>query len=321
MVAPAAYAQSDDLAPITLDAADVDGWTAGTTVRDETWDVADQNAPDAASILSWYETRFTRDDGQEVLTSRASTARGDGADAYVANLRHNALAQAPIEVGALGHDALAWRERDTASALARSGNVTVELHLSGLSDADPVGDDQIVGWLAQMIDRSDPAPAPAAVDWRQLLPDQPAAWNFLLDAGQVGSDWLPRSGLELRSSGDEGQLDEVSASRSFARSGAFRRTLTSTATVYRSFDAASAGMTSAGEQIDAPALGEAAAAFRHTEAGGEDAPTVTYSVDVRRGSVVMSTQEIGVAWSLDSPDEVFALAAALDTRSAEQLSP
>lgn len=80
-------------------------------------------------------------------------------------------------------------------------------------------------------------------------------------------------------------------------------------------------MTSPGEQIDAPALGEAAVAFRQSEAGGEEAPSVTYSVDVRRGSMVMSTQETGVAWSLDSPDEVFALAAALDAQAAQQPSP
>jgi hypothetical protein len=319
--APAADAQSDALAQIALGAADVDGWTAGPALRDETWDVADQNAPDTPSLLSWYESRFTRDDGQEVLTSRVSTARGEVADAYLATLRHNALGQTPIQVGGLGHDALAWRERDTASALARIGDVTIELHVSGVSDADPVGDDQIVGWLAQMIDRSNAVPELAAVDWSQLMGDEPAPWNFVMDAGMVGSDWLPRSGLELRSSSDGGSIDSVSASRAFARSGPFRRTLTSTATVYRSPDAASARMSSPGAQIDAPQLGEAAAAFRASEAGGEDAPSVTYSVDVRRGSVVMSTRETGVAWSLDSPDELFALATTLDARSAQLISP
>lgn len=321
LVAPAAHAQWDDLAQITLGAADVDGWTPGPAVRDETWDSRDQDAPAVPSLLSWYETRFARDDGQQVLTSRVTTARGDVADGYVASVRHNALGQTPIQVDALGHEALAWRERDTATALARTGNVTVELHLSGVSDADPVGDDQIVGWLAQMIDRSEAAPQVAAVDWAHTLPDQPAPWNFVMDAGMVASDWLPRSGLELRSSSTAGDVDEVSASRSFGRSGAFRRTLTSTATAHRSLDAALAAMTSPGEQIDAPALGEAAVAFRQSEAGGQEAPSVTYSVDVRRGSMVMSTQETGVAWSLDSPGEVFALAAALDAQAAQQPSP
>jgi len=252
-----------------------------------------------------------------VLTSRASTARGDVAAAYLDLLRHTALGQTPIQLGELAHEALAWREHDTATALARSGNLTLELHLRGLTDADPVGDDQIVGWLGQMIDRADPAAELVDMDWTQLMPDEPAPWKFVMDAGMVGSDWLPKSGLELRSVGAAGQIDQVSASRSFARSGAFRRTLTSTATVYRSLEAAAPRMTGRGEQIDAPALGEAAAAFRETEIGDHDAPSVTYRVDVRRGSVVMSTEETGVAYSLDSPDEVFALAAALDANAAQ----
>ena len=173
----------------------------------------------------------------------------------------------------------------TAAALAQSGGVTLELHVSGVSDADPVADDQIVQWLSAMIARSDPAPSLEVVDWTQVLPDQPRAWSFVIDADLVGSDWVPRSGLELRSASEGAQIEQMSASRQFS---ARRR----------------------------------GRGLSRWEAGhGRDAPTVTYSVEVRRRSEVMSTQKTGGAWSLDSPDEVFALAALLDARSAQLTSP
>jgi hypothetical protein len=93
------------------------------------------------------------------------------------------------------------------------------------------------------------------------------------------------------------------------------------ATVFASADAAGAqGMHAEGTKIDAPQLGDASAAFRQVDSGDGDAPTVTYTLNVRRGSMVMSTQETGVTYSFDSPDEVFGMATALDGRAAQLLT-
>jgi hypothetical protein len=318
-------AQSDqasvpDLAQVALGADDADGWTPAQASRDEVWAVS-QAAPDAPGEIAWYETRFTRLDGQQELTTRATLARPDLADGYFAALRHNALGQTPISTQQSA-TALAWRERDTASAVARSGNLIVELHLHGLSDAAPVSDDQVAAWLSRLLERADAAPRGQPVDWSQLLPGQPLPWQFVLDDSLVGSDWQAETGLELSSREEPGgQVDSVSAAREFSRTGAFRRTLRSTVSVFGSADAASAvDMTEAGSAIDAPALGDAAAAFRLDEPGGREAPTFTYTVDVRRGSLIFSTEETGVAWSLDSPDELFVLASAVDAHAAQLLN-
>ena len=322
-----ARAQSDqgvpDLAQVALSAADVDGWTAGPAVRDEVWDV-DQSAtaPNAPSEVAWYETRFAQDGGEQ-LTTRATLLRADLADNYFQTLRHNALGQRQIpDVAALGDEALGWRERDTASAVARSGDLTLELHVTGVTDATSVSDDQVTGWMSRFIQRSDAAPRGADLDWTQLLPGQPSVWALVLDAGLTGSDWQQQTGLELSSIEEGGQVASVTAAREFARTGAFRRTLRSSATQFAVLDAASTtGMESEGTPIaDAPALGDATAAFRAATPGGREAPTVTYTIDVRRASLVLTTEETGVAWSLDSPDEAFALATAVDAQAAQLLS-
>src|SRR5690349_2986295 len=91
----AAHAQSNqgvpDLAQVALSPADVDGWTAGQATRDEVWDV-DQStvAPNAPSAVASYSTRFGGP-GNQQLTTRATLARDDLADAYFQTLRHNAL--------------------------------------------------------------------------------------------------------------------------------------------------------------------------------------------------------------------------------------
>jgi hypothetical protein len=76
-----------------------------------------------------------------------------------------------------------------------------------------------------------------------------------------------------------------------------------------------------GTPIDAPALGDAAAAFRAAEGSADhEAPTVTYTLDVRHANLVLSTVETGVAWSLDSPDELLGLATAADSHASQLLN-
>ncbi|MBV8714274.1 MAG: hypothetical protein JOZ65_04325 [Chloroflexi bacterium] len=325
-LAPVALAQTasgtPDLSQVALDPSSVTGWTPNMAVRDEVWDVPQSAAaPDAPSELAWYETRFTRDGGHEVLTTRATEARSDLADAYLQGLRHNALGQTPIQVGSVDSSRFGWRERDTATAVARPGSLTVELRLSGLLDADPVGDDQITTWLSDLLQRASDAPMGPVFDWTQALPNQPQPWMFVLDAGLVGSDWQQQTGLELSAREQDGQAASVIAAREFNRTGAFRRTLDSSATVFASDDAATQAMTGPGTAIDAPALGDDATAFRAAEGGvGHETPSVSYTVNVRRGDLVMTTQETGVAWSLDSPGEAFALASAIDARASQLLS-
>lgn len=309
-LAPGVHAQTDTFAP--------DGWTRGDSVRDENWDMTATGAPNAPSEVAEYETDFTRqmpDGVEQHLVTRASQARQDLSDAYFQNLQHDALGQTPIQVGQGG---FGWRERATATAATRVGNTLVlELHVDAVTDADPVSDDQVASWFAAFVGQ----PAPAATDWTQLLPDQPRAWQFLLDAGLVGGDWQQDTGLELRSREQSGQVQSVSAAREFSRPVPYQRTVTSTATVFGSASAAAAqGMNGDGTKIDAPSMGEASVAFRRTESGGGDAPTVTYDVRVRRGAIVMSTEETGVVWSLDAPDEAFGLAAALDAHAAQLLT-
>jgi hypothetical protein len=116
-------------------------------------------------------------------------------------------------------------------------------------------------------------------------------------------------------------VQSVSAAREFSRGGGYRRTLRSVATVYDSTaDASAQGMTAPGSPIDAPTLGDQATAFKATEAGDGDAPEVTYTVNVRHGPVVITTQETGVADSLDSPTEALALAQSADTRAVSLLA-
>ncbi|MBV9132188.1 MAG: hypothetical protein JO318_05800, partial [Chloroflexi bacterium] len=91
-LAPVVLAQTafgtPDLSQVALDPSSVTGWTPDVAVRDEVWDVPQSAAaPDAPSELAWYETRFTRDGGHEVLTTRATEARSDLADAYLQGLR------------------------------------------------------------------------------------------------------------------------------------------------------------------------------------------------------------------------------------------
>jgi hypothetical protein len=324
----AAYAQTaggvPDLGAIALDPMTVLGWTPDRATRDEVWDVPQSAAaPDAPSELASYETRFTRDDGQEVLTTRATQSRADLADAYFQAMQHSALGQTPISfrnVGSLSPSAFGWRERDMATALARPGPLILDLHLTGLTDSDRVADDQIATWLSQMLQRASQAPVAPPFDWGEVFPTQPQVWTFVLDAGLVGSDWQQQTGLELKSDVDGGQTT-LTATREFSRTGAFRRTLDSTASVFASADAAAQAMSGPGDAIDAPALGDASAAFKAAEGGtGHDTPMVTYTVYVRRGTMLMTTQETGVSYSLDSPGEAFALAGATDAHATQLLN-
>jgi hypothetical protein len=325
LLGQAAYAQVDqnvpDLAQVALSPADVDGWTPGASMRDEVWNV-DQSAaaPNAPSAVAVYQTRFALDSGQQ-LTTQAMLMRADLAVTYFSTLTHNGLGQTPIQgVAPLGHDALGWRELDNLSAVARSGDVILQLHVSGLTDAAVVSDDQVTAWLSRLIQRLDAAPRGPAFDWTQLMAGQPNVWSLVLDAGLAGDDWQQQTGLELTSTYQAGQVASVSATREFDRTGAVSRTLRSSASVFPSPDAASAsGMAGDGTSIDAPALGDEASAFRAARPGGREAPTVTYTINVRHGSVVLTTEETGVAYSLDSPDEAFALATAADAHATQFL--
>jgi hypothetical protein len=320
--------RTPDLAQVALGQADVTGWQQVDAVRDETWDLNQAAAPAAASEAQWFQTRFARqlaDGSQQTLTTRATQGRPDLASAYFRSLQHNAFGQTPIALPSLGDQTLGWWETigatRTATAASEIGNVTLELHLNGVNATADVSDDQVAAWLGQLVERANTAPN-TIVDWSQLLPDQPQPWQFVLDQAGVGVDWDQQTGLELTAHvTNGGQVDQVSAAREFDRSGAYKRSLTSVASVYASAAAARGeAMTADGTALPAPSLGDAAAVSKSTEGNGPGAPEVTFVVDVRRGNLVQSTRETGVSWSLDSADETIALATTEDTQAASLLS-
>lgn len=328
---PVVEGQSASLAPdparVTLGQADLDGWTQTEALRAETWPVAAANAPDAPSQMYSFETQFTRqlpDGTQETLTTRATEGPADLRTARFQAMQHDAMGQTPIQVsdGAIGFWENVGNTR-TAGAAAQAGNLLVELHLTGVTAAAPVGDDQVASWLSSLTTRATSTPGAPPLDWSQVLSGGPLPSPLVLDQSTVGDDWDQQTGLQMTSQELGGAPTSVRASREFSRTGAYRRTLSSTATVYESTaDASNLGMTSPGKAIDAPALGDQATAFRATDGGDAgEAPEVTYTVNVRHGPVVITTRETGVAYSLDSPDEVVGLATAADSRATPLLSP
>lgn len=315
-VAPAAHAQTAiDLSQIPLAAADLQGWSQTQALRDETWDVgASAEAPQAPSATATYQTTFTR--GDETLSSHVTEASADVTAADFQQLQHNAVGQTPISLAHIGDAAFGfWESAGStrrASAAARVGNLIVDVQVSGVTADQPVGDDQIASWLSRMATQ---AAAPITpFDWTQV----PKAWPLLMDQSTVGTDWAQDTGLELTADELGGQTQSVSAVRAFKRLGPeYQRTLTSIATVFPSADVASAdGMGGPGSAIDAPSLGDQATAFKANVPGGRDAPTVTFTINVRHGAVVLTTQETGVTWSLTSPAEVETLAGLADMRAA-----
>jgi len=331
-LAPVALAQpaprTPDLAQVALGQADVAGWQQVDAVRDETWDLNQAAAPASPSVAQWFQTRFARqlaDGTQQTLTTRATQGRPDLASAYFRSLQHNALGQTSIALPSLGDQTVGWWETigatRTANAASQIGDVTLELHVNGVNAVADVSDDAVAAWLSRLVERANAAPN-TVVDWSQLMPDQPQPWQFVLDQTGVGGDWDQQTGLELTghlTSG--GQVDRVSAAREFDRTGAYKRSLTSVASVYASAAAARGeAMTADGSALAAPSLGDAAAVFKSTEGNGPDAPEVTFVVDVRRGNLVQSTRETGVSWSLDSPDETIGLATTADVQAAGLLA-
>lgn len=326
-VVPAAHGQGQgpvDLSQIPLGASDLDGWTQTQAVRDETWDLAvSGQAPAAPSATSSYQTSFTR--GDLTLVSRATAAPADITSTRFQLLQHNAVGQTPTSLTPVGDASFGyWEDIGTArrgTAVARIGNtLIVDVRVTGVTPDSAVSDDQIATWLTRMVNRSASSIAP--FDWTQALPQQPRPWPLLLDQPSVGSDWAQTTGLELTSNELGGQVQTITAARLFERVGPeYQRTLTSVATAYASPAAAAAqGMSGPGSSIDAPALGDQATAFQLNQPGGHDAPTVIYTIDARHGAVVLTTQEIGVTWSLDSPDEVTAFAQQADARATGVLS-
>jgi hypothetical protein len=276
-----------------------------------------------------FETEFTLDtsDGRQVkLTSRAVENAPETLDAELQFFQHGALGQTPIALPAVVDQAVGWWETvgDTrnATAAARSGGVAVELHIDDAAAGDPVTDSQIGAWLSSMVQRATVAPDVGNPDWHSLMPAQPQPWRFVLDSGSVGRDWAQTSGLQVSSSELDGSVQSVSASRAFSRSAPYQRTLTSMATVFPTADQAVAvGMVGAGAAVPSPTLGDQSAEFKTADSGGgREAPTVTYTVDVRRGAVVASVQETGVVYSLDSPAEPETFAARADALAASVLS-
>src|SRR5581483_8437193 len=104
--------------------------------------------------------------------------------------------------------------------------------------------------------------------------------------------------------------------------GAYRRALTSIGQVYASADDADIGDSATPIEVPgASGLGDASAAYRSLDASeANESPMVTYTFKVRRGNVVMTTEESGVAWSLTSPDESLALARLPDSHAASILN-
>jgi hypothetical protein len=322
-VTPAA---APDPAQIVLAQAGLDGWAQSQAVRTETWGpTVASSAPNAASQMYAYETDFTRqlsDGTHESLMTRATEGPADLRSARFQAVQHDALGQTPIQVpgGAVGF----WEDAGdtrTAAAAAQAGNILVELRVSGVTTGQPVGDDQVASWLSTMLAQATNSPDAPPFDWSQALPGHTVPWPLVLDQASVGGDWDLGTGLQLSASSVGGNVQSVSAAREFSRSGAYKRTLQSIATVYNSSaDAIALGMTAPGKPIDAPALGDQAAAFKATESGDGDAPEITYTIAVRHGPVVITTQETGVAYSLDSPDETVALATTADTRASSLLA-
>jgi len=191
-----------------------------------------------------------------------------------------------------------------------------------VSAAAPIGDDQVAGWLSTLIGRANNAPGAAPLDWGQELAGQPLASSLILDQPAVGDDWDQQTGLQMTAQELGGSPTSVSAAREFSRTGAYRRTLNSTVTVFdSSADASSLGMRAPGKAIDAPAMGDQSTAFKATEADDPtDAPQVTYTINVRHGPVVISTQETGVAYSLDTPDEAIGFATTADAHAKSLLT-
>jgi hypothetical protein len=184
--------------------------------------------------------------------------------------------------------------------------------------------DGLIGtWLSDMVQRALEAPDVGDPNWGALVPGGSVApWALVLDGNAVGGDWSQTSGLDVWSSEMDSGVQSVSASRDFSRAAPYHRSVTSSVSVYASADSAMAlGMGGPGESVPAPALGDQATEFKTGDSGGgREAPTVTYTVDVRRGAVVTSVQETGVVYSLNSSAEAEAFAATADARAASALS-
>jgi hypothetical protein len=314
-----------DPAQIALGQSDAEGWTQTQGVRSEGWGAPATDAPNSPSQMYAFETVFSRqlaDGSHQTLTSRATEGSADLRTAHFQAVQHDALGQTPIQVpsGAVGYWENAGDSRSGAAA-AQVGSVLLEVQVSGVTPAQPVADDQVASWLSTMMTRASSSPDAPPQDWSQVLPGQPAAWPLLLDQAGAGDNWDQQTGLDLSSQELHGSATSVRAVREFSHTGPYRRTLTSAATVFDSAaDATAQGMTAPGKAIDAPALGDEATAFKAMEGADNDATEVTYTVNVRHGPVVITTQETGVVDSLDSPDETFALATTADARATSALT-
>jgi hypothetical protein len=335
-LAPVAHAQqatpsatrTPDPAQIALSTQDVSGWTATGGIRDETWDIGNlAGAPNVAGDAYTYDTDFTRDaaDGHQlVLTTQATEASADAAQQQFRALQHDALGQTSVALpSGMGDQSVGWWEtagdQRSATAATLLANMILQVRVTGVLASDNLSDAQVAGWLSRMVDRANAAPDAAAFDWTQVMPDQPGPWRLILDSVAVGGDWQPQSGLELVAHDLGGQVQSVSASRDFTHTGVVRRTLTSAATVFNSATNAMAQMTGPGDAITAPALGDQSAEFKETDSNeANEAPTVTYTIDVRHGAIVSTTQETGVLYSLQSPAETEALATTADARVPAQ---
>ena len=327
-VTSAQAARSPDPAQIAISQSDASGWNQTLAERDEIWATSDSAAPSSPSQVYAFQTVLSRplaDGTQEMLVTRVSEGLPDLAVARFQALQHDALGQTPI---ALPLDpSVGWWEgvgtTRNGDAAARLGNLVVELHVTGVSSAAPVGDADVAGWLSTMAARAAAAPDIGPLDWSQVRPDQPLPWQFVLDTPSMGDDWDPQTGLQLSTQELGGTVQSMSATRTYSRAGAYRRMLSSSATAYPSPDAATTlGMSGPGDEISAPGLGDQTTAFKATIAGGvRDAPQVTYTVNIRRGTLVLTTQETGVAYSLDAPDETVGFATMADARAAELLRP
>jgi len=328
-----ASSRTPDPAALTLTAQDVPGWTQTQGVRHETWSLDNPGAATAPSSVGDeydFESDFARDtpDGRHlVLTTMAIETSPNGVDAQFQGLQHSALGQTPIGLPPLGDQSLGWWENqgDTRSATAAAsiGAIVVQLRLTGVTPADQIIDETIGAWLSDMVQRTDTAPDVGSPNWTGLVPGGDVApWLLVLDSGSVGSDWNQTSGLELWSNEMGVGVQSLSAARTFNRSAPFQRSVTSTVSAFSSPDSAMAlGMSGPGSSVPAPTLGDQATEFKTVNSGGgRDAPTVTYTVNVRRGAVVTSVQETGVTYSLDSAAEAESLASAADARVASVLS-
>jgi hypothetical protein len=297
-------------------------------VRRESWDSA--ITPNTPGDSYTFNTEFTRDspDGGQLLWTQAAEMSPDAIDAHIQALQHDALGQTPITLPALGDQALGWwesaGETRSGTVAARVANLSIEVHVAGVMQGD-VTDRQMMAWLSQMVERASAAPDLGTPDWSARLPGaaRTEPWLLLLDRGSMGGDWKQASGLQLESNELGGQVLSVTASRDFKLGAPYQRSLTSSATVYASADDAMLeGMGGPGTEISAPPLGDQATEFKTPvdSGGGREAPTVTYTVDIRRGAVVTTVQETGVVYSLDSSAETESFAAKADARAAALLS-